>query len=101
MEPPGRSKRSSVLTLLEAALLEALRPRGWRERVRVRLGWGFTPLQVYERLTDPRWGVAEVAEGLSRLAKGGRLRHARERMSVVLNTKGPRDIVVDTYRLLS
>lgn len=81
------------------ALLEALKPRGWRERLRVRVGWGFTPMQVYERLADSSWSIGEVSDELSRLARNGQVRHARERMSVVLNTKGPRDIVVDTYRL--
>ncbi|MFN7146357.1 MAG: hypothetical protein ACK4YP_21470 [Myxococcota bacterium] len=98
---------------LEAAVLAALRPAGLRERVRLRVGGGYTALQVWERLApevratlggegDPvavRRGVERVQRRLAALAAEGVVRRERARVTVTLNTKGPRDILVDVFRL--
>jgi hypothetical protein len=99
---------------VEAAVLAALRPSGVRERVRLAMGGGYTALQVWERVgpaaraalapvgEDPtvaaRHAVERVQRVLMTLAASGRVRHRRVGMSVVLNTKGPRDVLVDVFR---
>lgn len=104
---------------VEAGVLSALRPAGLRERVRLTLGGGYTPLQVWERL-DPalraalappveertveahtvlaRRAVERVRRVLIGLAASGQARHRRVGMSVFLSTKGPRDVLVDVFR---
>ena len=111
MEPPHRPRGAAVLTdpELDAALLAGLAPRGLAERARVRLGGGYTALQVWQRAfpdatpaDDPvetRRAVARVAQRLFALAARGAVEHSRTRMSVFLNTKGPRDVEVDVFRL--
>lgn len=97
---------------LDAAVLAALRPAGLRERIRLRVGGGYTALQVWERLApevrvvvgegDPvavRRGVERVQRRLLVLAAAGTVRRDRARMTVPLNTKGPRDILVDVFHL--
>ncbi|MES2638591.1 MAG: hypothetical protein V4850_03895 [Myxococcota bacterium] len=95
-------------------MLAALRPPGLRERVRLAMGGGYTALQVWDRLSpaaraalapggaDPtvaaRHAVERVQRVLMTLAASGRARHRRAGMSVVLNTKGPRDVLVDVFR---
>ena len=103
----------TVATEIEDAVLRALRPAGLRERLRLRLGGGLTALQVWERLEPSaravlvadetpalaeRRGVERVRAVLTRLEEDGRVRRARVRMTVPLNTKGPRDVVVDVFR---
>lgn len=96
---------------LDAALFGALAPRGLGERVRLRVGGGYTALQVWERLppdaqaalggADPvaaRAAVERVRRRLDALAGEGAVVRTRARMTVPLNTKGPRDILVDVYR---
>ncbi|MDP2309279.1 MAG: hypothetical protein Q8P18_24870 [Pseudomonadota bacterium] len=96
-------------------MLAALRPSGLRERLRLAIGGGYTALQVWERLepavraalVDPRGedatvtgrrAVERVQRVLMALAATGRVRHARVGMSITLNTKGPRDVLVDVFR---
>lgn len=118
MECPNRSHGAAVLNHqdVEAAVLAALRPSGVRDRLRFRAGGGFTPLQVWDRLTpsmrvdltppgeDPtvaaRYAVERVQRVLMTLLTGGRVRHERVRMSVFLNTKGPRDVLIDVFRTI-
>lgn len=96
---------------LDPALLGALAPRGLVERLRLRVGGGYTVLQVWERLppdaraalgeADPvaaRAAVERVRRRLDALAGEGVVVRSRARMTVPLNTKGPRDILVDVYR---
>lgn len=99
---------------LQAAVLRALRPAGVRERVRVVLGGGYTVLQVWSRLgpaaraalgeggeDDPvasRRGVERLQRALVRLAELGPVRRGRATMTVSLNTKGPRDVLIDVFR---
>lgn len=114
MEPADRPDGAAVLSddALDAALRAALAPRGLAERVRLGLGRGFTALQVWERLPAPvratlgdeepvavRAGVERVRRRLDALAATGDVLRARERMTVPINTKGPRDVLVDVYRL--
>lgn len=70
-----------------------------------------TALQVWQRL-DPadrdrlgegspaaeRAGVDAVRGALEELVVEGRVERRRVRMTVPLNTKGPRDVVVDVFR---
>lgn len=96
---------------LARALIAALRPVGLAERVRVRLGGGLTALQLWERLPpsvagalpgdDPvrvREGLARVQACLAELERDGRVERRRAKLTVTLNTKGPRDVLVDVYR---
>lgn len=97
---------------LDAAVLAALRPTRLRERIRLRVGGGYTALQVWERLApevratlgdgDPvavRRGVERVQRRLLALVAVGTVRRDRARMTVALNTKGPRDILVDVFHI--
>ncbi len=119
---PGmeRDEASTDGTALESAglekpLLAALRPGGVRERLRVGLGGGYTALQVYARL-DPalqerlgggepdavrasRGAVEHIRRALEGLVATGRARRATRTMTVALGSKGPRDVVVDVFRL--
>lgn len=100
---------------LDAALLDALRPRDARERLRQAVVRGYTALQVYERLPaevqralgegpeDPtvaaRQAVDRVFKALLALSKDGRVRRRRVTYGMFLNTKGTRGMIVDVYRL--
>lgn len=100
---------------LDAAVLDALRPRGARERLRGLVARGYTALQVYERLDpavrealeagvdDPvlagRRGVDRVHRALVGLVAAGRVRKRRETYGMQVNTKGGRGMVVDVYAL--
>jgi hypothetical protein len=71
-------------------------------------------MQVWERLdeearaailpvsADPianaRDGTERVQRALRALVAAGRARHRRVGMSIMLNTKGPRDVLVDVFR---
>ncbi|MDP2312841.1 MAG: hypothetical protein Q8P41_08040 [Pseudomonadota bacterium] len=101
---------------LAAAVLAVLRPTGLRARVRLALGGGYTALQVWERLdadiqadlgaadVEPtvaaRLGVERVQRALLALAAAGQARHKRVGMTMTLNTKGPRDVLVDVFRAI-
>lgn len=85
-------------------LLEALRPRGVRERVRTRLGVGWTAAQVASRVSRDVYAdavdlTAEVHADLLALVADGLVLRERVRWTAHLNTKGPRDMVVDVFRL--
>jgi hypothetical protein len=91
---------------LSGQLLAALRPRGVRERVRAALAPGFTAAQLLQRLPeDARAALiaehpfpAEPVHGalMGLVAQGG-VRTRRVHYTVVLNTKGHRDMVVDVF----
>jgi hypothetical protein len=91
---------------LDEALLEALRSRTLRERLREAVAPGFTAAQVLERLPSPlreevraahRSPADHVHAALLQLASAARVRTRRVRYGVVLNTKGHRDMVVDVF----
>ena len=80
-------------------------------RVRARVSGGFTALQVWQRLpaelradlgddgpVAERRGVEQVRSTLDALVSEGRVVRRRVEMTVPLNTKGPRSVVVDAYR---
>ena len=99
---------------LRTAVLASLCPAGIRQRLRLTLSGGYTPLQVWERLAPVaraalvpgnedspvavRHAVERVQRVLMTLTAEGRVRHRRVGMSVTLNTKGPRDVLVDVFR---
>ena len=114
MEPADRPDGATLLSdaALDAAVLATLAPTGLAGRIRLRLGGGYTALQVWERLPGParaglgeadetaiRRAVERVQRRLHALAADGKVARDRTRMTIRLNTKGPRDIVVDVYRL--
>lgn len=100
---------------LAEAVIDALRPRGARERLRGLVARGYSAIQVYERLgpdaravaeagaplpqNAPRVGMDRVHRVLTELVAAGRVRKRRESYGIVLNTKGPRGMVVDVYWL--
>lgn len=85
-------------------LLEALRPRGVGEYVRARLGVGWTASQLasrveretYAGVVDP---VAEAHADLVALVRDGHVLRKQVRWTAQINTKGPRDMLVDVFRL--
>jgi trans-aconitate methyltransferase len=112
------------LALLEQATLQALRPRGWRDRWHLLRSGGFTAVQVADRLTAAnrcaveamaaaapvvagtgdavareRAVVALVQSALDRLASGHRVHRRRARYTRELGQKGPRDLLVDVYAI--
>lgn len=97
----------------DAELLRAaLTPRGLAERVRLRLSGGWTAAQVLERLPaqvraawegegtidERRRAVDRAYRGLLALAEAGGARRTKVRYTMDLNTKGPRDMLVDVFR---
>lgn len=74
---------------------------------------GYTPMQVWARLPSEiraalappgddspvtsRHGVERVQRLLLTLTAAGRVVHRRVGMTVTLNTKGPRDVLVDVF----
>lgn len=90
------------MSALASPLLDALRPRGVAERVRHVLAKGWTAAQVRARLPSGLQDgcTAEaVHAALLDLVREGRVRTRRVRYSVVLNTKGQRDMIVDVFWL--
>lgn len=93
-------------TLTDAVLL-ALRPAGVREAIRLRLGGGYTAMQVVERIpgvatTDlvaARAEVERVRQALLALAAEGRVIRTRSTFAAELKSKGYRGVVVDVFRL--
>lgn len=84
---------------LAPAVLDALRPRGLRDRLRMLLSGGCTAAQVRGRLREPGSATAtQVHAALTALVADGRVHRSTARMSVHLNTKGPRDVIVDVFR---
>lgn len=90
------------------SLVAALRPRDLRERVRARVAPGYTATQVLSRLpaserealtSAHRFPADVVHAALIELVASGRVRTRRVRYTVVLNTKGHRDMVVDVFWL--
>jgi hypothetical protein len=91
---------------LAEPLLAALRPRGLRERARAAVAPGYTAAQLLERLpeevrtalvTEYPFPAEPVHAALVELVARGAVRTRRVRYTVVLNTKGHRDMVVDVF----
>lgn len=99
---------------LEAALLDALRPRDTRERAAQLVLRGWTAMQVYERLpaslqaelaagpenptVGARQAVDRVFRALLALTQAGQVRRRRVAYGMILNTKGGRGMLVDVFR---
>lgn len=123
MELEGRPDARALLTAvlheppspqLAAHILEALRARDPRERLRQLVARGYTAMQVYERLpaeiqqslqsgpTEPvvaeRQAIGRVQRALIALAAEGTIRRRRVEYGMFLNTKGTRGMIVDVYR---
>lgn len=100
---------------IDATLLDILRPRSVGERLKLRISGGFTPVQLFHRLTAAdqkvllagedngdvasRKAMAHIQEGLDRLEGAGRVRRTRVNMQTQ-DGRGPRTVRVDVYRLL-
>jgi hypothetical protein len=91
---------------LARALEQALAPRGLTERLRHKVSPGYTAAQVVGRLPASDRAVLAAAHrhpaeavhaALLGLVSSGRVRTRRVRYTVVLNTKGHRDMVVDVF----
>ena len=101
---------------LEAALIDALRPAGLRERVRFRLIGGLTTKQIRDRLdptvcaqlagdvTNPvlasRLTLDRIEEALKALKDKGTLKWSRVKVRASLRGKGARFIWIDAYQLV-
>ncbi|MFZ5475931.1 MAG: hypothetical protein ACOZNI_04075 [Myxococcota bacterium] len=89
------------------ALLEALQPKSFGERIRLLTSGGWTAAQVHARLPPhvrarfdaERQPVEALHRELVALAAAGLARHRRVRWAMPLNTKGVRDMVVDVFRV--
>lgn len=94
---------------LEQAILDLLRPRGLRQRLRppertVRQLWealpeGLRPAVEGAGLVAEQRSLDALREVLAGLVTQGRLRRRTEQRRVFLNTKGKRLVLVDLYRL--
>jgi len=109
LQPPPEAE-------IDAALLDALRPRDLRERVRVRLLGGFSAIQALDRLPDElrerlyalagspalarRQAVDLLAARLRALYADGRVARARASLATDVRVKGIRLIEVDLYQLV-
>ncbi len=97
-------------------VLNALRPRTLRERVRARLVGGWSAVQVRERLAEPvaaawfiehpgepvvqaRRLVDAVRSTLLTLTNEGKVERRASSYGVELRSKGGRAVVVDVFRL--
>lgn len=112
----------------DAALVDAIRsalaPRGVVERVKLRVAGGWTARQVFERLDAPARGallarcareggaddqgqelqraaVDAVYRALLALGAAGEAHRTQVQYTMTLNTKGPRDMLVDVFRARS
>ncbi len=96
---------------LEEAVRDAVLPRSLRERVRLRWSGGWTASQVLERLpvgtvlpadatsqVAQRAAVDQVYRTLLALAEAGQLQRKKVTYTMDVNTKGPRDMLVDVFR---
>lgn len=104
-----------------AAIRLAVRPHGLVERIKLRIAGGWTARQVFERLSPParsallaacdrpgpavdggqevqRAAVDRVYRALLGLNGSGELHRKKVQYSMTLNTKGPRDMLVDVFR---
>ena len=95
-------------------LLDALRPRDARERLRQVLLRGYTAMQVYQRLPEEvqaslqegptervvaeRQAVDRVQRALIGLSVAGTIRRRQVEYGMFVNTKGTRGMLVDVYR---
>ena len=90
--------------VLRAAVLQALRPRSPRERVKLWLSGGWTRAQLLARLSaDVRAGVPDdeaMRTLLFSFVASGQVCIKQVRGTLVVNTQGPRDLLVDVYRLV-
>ena len=122
MEPAHRCPAAKVLNVgddasLRTAIRAAVAPHGLVERVKLGISGGWTARQVYERLgsaekaslvgtstvssgsqESQRAGVDRVYRVLLELSDAGELRRKKVQYTMTLNTKGPRDMLVDVFR---
>ncbi len=93
------------------AVCAALHARTLAERVRLRLSGGWTAKQAWERLAesprlavlghaggDERHAIDLVYKALVAAATAGTVRRQQVKYTMRLNTKGPRDMLVDVFR---
>ncbi len=96
----------------QQAIARALRPVGLGERAQLWVTKGWTASQVYQRLPPAmqatlaerhahdgrRRAVDAVYNVLLLLAREGHVQRKQVRYTMDLNTKGPRDMLVDVFR---
>ena len=96
----------------QQAIASALRPVGLTERAQLWVTKGWTAAQVYQRLPPAmqatlaerhahdgrRRAVDAVYNVLILLAREGNVQRKQVRYTMDLNTKGPRDMLVDVFR---
>ena len=94
---------------LSTNILNALRPKGPRERLRVRLTGGLTVAQIHERLEPPlrskdgpeivarRAAYEEIASALHEMISSGRVR--KKRIHVKNAARAGIDSMIDVYKL--
>jgi hypothetical protein len=98
--------------VLHVALATAMLPLGLRERAQLWVTKGWTAAQLYQRLpaalqdvlaaqhtTDGRRRAVDlVYNALLLLTRQGRVQRKQVRYTMNVNTKGPRDMLVDVFR---
>ena len=96
------------------AVLAALRPRSFRERLRTHTFGGWSVRQVTQRLPLDAWGptsssepeivrerrqIEEVRNVLLGLVSEGRVRRQASSYGTQIVAKGGREVIVDVFRL--
>ena len=103
---------AGLATALDAGLATALLPVGLLERAQLWVTKGWTAAQLYQRLPAAlqtalaaqhandgrRRAVDLVYNALLLLARQGRVQRKQVRYTMNVNTKGPRDMLVDVFR---
>lgn len=99
---------------IESLVLGALKTKTMRERLRQRLSGGFTPVQLFHRLSlaqqrhllsgeangevASRKAMAQLQRALDGLEDRGQVHRKKVKMQTQ-DGRGPRTIMVDVYRL--
>ena len=103
---------AGLAAALDAGLAAALLPVGLLERAQLWVTKGWTAAQLYQRLPAAlqtalaaqhandgrRRAVDLVYNALLLLARQGRVQRKQVRYTMNVNTKGPRDMLVDVFR---
>lgn len=103
---------AGLAAALDAGLATALLPVGLLERAQLWVTKGWTAAQLYQRLPAAlqtalaaqhandgrRRAVDLVYNTLLLLARQGRVQRKQVRYTMNVNTKGPRDMLVDVFR---
>ncbi|MFT5686540.1 MAG: hypothetical protein ACI8RZ_007496 [Myxococcota bacterium] len=99
---------------LRAALLDAVRPESFRDRLRLRLTGGYTAVQVFNRLTTEvqhslmegavsksagsHQAISTLQQTMDEMVREGTLRRQTSKLQTS-DGRGPRSVMVDVYRI--